>query len=61
MNGVSLISSKPPLQVIIKMITSRFVPKVNISDIGAVFAGILVGSLFWGLFADRFGRRLTFL
>eukprot|EP01038_Epipyxis_sp_PR26KG_P007600 gene7600-10349_t len=26
-----------------------------------VFAGILSGSLFWGLFADRFGRRLTFI
>lgn len=28
---------------------------------GVVFAGILIGSLFWGMFADRFGRRLTFL
>jgi MFS family permease len=28
---------------------------------GVVFAGILAGSLFWGIFADRFGRKLTFL
>jgi MFS family permease len=28
---------------------------------GVVFAGILIGSLFWGIFADRYGRKLTFL
>lgn len=26
-----------------------------------VFAGILLGSLFWGPFADYYGRRLAFL
>ncbi len=28
---------------------------------GVVFAGILLGSLFWGIFADRYGRKLTFV
>jgi MFS family permease len=28
---------------------------------GIVFAGILVGSLFWGIVADRYGRKRTFL
>ena len=28
---------------------------------GIVFAGILIGSLFWGIFADRYGRKKTFL
>lgn len=26
-----------------------------------VFIGVLVGSLFWGPFADRFGRRYAFI
>lgn len=28
---------------------------------GVVFAGILLGSLVWGIVADRFGRKLTFI
>ena len=28
---------------------------------GIVFTGILIGSLFWGFFTARYGRRLTFL
>jgi putative MFS transporter len=28
---------------------------------GVVFGGILVGNLFWGVFADRYGRKLTFI
>lgn len=28
---------------------------------GVVFCGIIVGSFFWGLFADRYGRKLAFL
>ena len=28
---------------------------------GIVFAGILVGSLFWGIIADRFGRKKTLI
>lgn len=27
---------------------------------GTVFVGVILGSLFWGSFADRFGRRLTY-
>lgn len=28
---------------------------------GVVFGGIIIGSLFWGAFADRYGRKLTFV
>ncbi len=28
---------------------------------GVVFAGIIVGSLWWGMFADKYGRKATFI
>jgi MFS family permease len=28
---------------------------------GVVFAGIIVGSLWWGVFADRYGRKVAFV
>lgn len=27
---------------------------------GVVFAGIIVGTMFWGLFADKYGRKMTY-
>ena len=28
---------------------------------GIVFAGIILGTIFWGLFADRYGRKLSYM
>lgn len=28
---------------------------------GIVFAGIIMGTIFWGLFADRYGRKLSYM